>query len=148
MKRDEWLLLYVAMPIDGETPELDPVRIMKGMFLFTQEHPGLKRLYGFAPYQYGPFSTDIYRDLDSLVGRGDIRARRVQGYSWSLYSPTTAGSKKLPRLTKDAGAEAVEDLKEVKGLVCSLRFAELLREVYRRYPRYAAKTAVPHLKSQ
>ena len=57
----DWLLLL----FDGAGEPLDRVRIQKSMFLFAERSkaPGGEK-YRFTPYHYGPFSFDIYPDLD------------------------------------------------------------------------------------
>jgi hypothetical protein len=34
MKRDEWLLIYLSLPAKISSDLNDPIRIMKGLFLF------------------------------------------------------------------------------------------------------------------
>lgn len=57
MKKRDWLLLFMGLPVPGqpELPALDPVRVMKGMFLLRQQAPlPPNEAYDFIPYLYGP----------------------------------------------------------------------------------------------
>src|SRR5947208_2247434 len=99
----DWLLLFVAY--DGAPEGLDPVRVQKGLFLFAEE-TGLSSAekYGFEPYDYGPMSKQIYKDLDRLVGEGLLEASPVKGQTWYRYKATYRGietaHKLLPRLER------------------------------------------------
>src|SRR2546426_11848870 len=89
--RQELLLTFLAA---GPEP-MDPIRIVKGMFIFGQEVPRAwlrgAELYTFEPYNWGPFSSDIYRDLDALR-RGDlVEALDQLGASWKYHRATEVG---------------------------------------------------------
>ena len=82
------LLLYVpgvsgtiGEPIKGRT------RLMKGIFLFNQELakrfrrglvPAEGEVYEFFPWSFGPFSRDVYSDLDFLIGMAYVQAEMVE----------------------------------------------------------------------
>lgn len=68
----------IAGPIRGQT------RLMKMVFLFEKEiyrkfksdsEIGDTEFPNFKPYDYGPFSVQIYADLEFLVNHGFIRVR-------------------------------------------------------------------------
>src|SRR4051794_38853086 len=86
----DWLLFLLALQ-DAEQP-LDPVRLQKGMFLLSEEGGVANgEAYDFRPYDYGPFSSDIYRDLQELLDRGWVREVPIRGFNWSSYTITDAG---------------------------------------------------------
>jgi hypothetical protein len=141
--RREWLTLFVAF--EGAPDGLDPVRIQKGMFLFAMEAgvPARER-YGFKPYDYGPMSAAIYRDLDALVERELIERTAVKGKSWSQFRATNlgheAGRDALAKAQAERRLEAARLLYDIKQRVANLPFNELLTNVYRDYPEYAVKS--------
>lgn len=125
----------------GEARALDPIRIQKGMFLLAQEG-GLRddEQYSFRPYDYGPFSSRIYDDLDGLVEDGLVAREPVPGYTWSRFRLTPEGLAEAQSLADgltDRQRVSVRFLVGVKREVLSLSFNELLRYVYSRYPDYA-----------
>jgi len=143
MTTKDWLLLFICLagPEGYEPDSLEPVHIMKGMFLFAMQSgrpPG--ELYHFEPYHYGPFSAEVYRDLDALVAEDLIRAERVGGQTWSLYYATERGAQEARALKRAADPEAVARLTEIRRYVVDLPFARLLREIYAKYPRFAARS--------
>jgi len=70
---------------------------MKGLFLFNQEiakrfrteHlPSENEMYQFFPWSFGPFSKDVYTDLDFLMSTGFIRSEIAD--SQGVSEETTA----------------------------------------------------------
>lgn len=140
MKPRERLLLFIAL--DGAPQGLDPIRLQKGMFLFAMDdsaHPG--ESYEFVPYNYGPMSAQIYRDLDLLSKQGLIEAAPVEGQTWARYSATEQGlvaARDL--LSREPSQTAAQRLYEIKVDVASHSFKEVLEDVYDRYPEFASKS--------
>ena len=138
LRRHEWLLLFIGSP--NGTYQTDQIRVMKGMFLLSQEHSGeLRDLYRFTPYHYGPFNTVVYHDLDFLEGAGLVRSELVSGSTRRLYDLTEKGRQVLAGFER-FDRTAVETVRTVKRHVTSLSFLDLLTDVYQRYPDYAVKS--------
>jgi uncharacterized protein len=138
MNQRDWLMLLLGV---GDARPLDPIRIQKGMFLLAQEADIPEgEQYLFRPYDYGPFSSRIYDDLDALVDEGLVAREAVPGYTWSRYQLTDRGLEETQaiadRLDPDR-RKAVRFLLEMKKDVLSRSFNRLLRYVYRRHPDYA-----------
>lgn len=143
MDRKDWLMLLIAF--EGAPRGLDPVRLQKGMFLFSMEAQDVpqEQRYVFRPYNYGPMSQEVYADVDELVRDGLIEETAVEGQSWSRYRATDRGVSRGRRLLAQASgthARALDHLFELKQSVASRTFAALLEDVYDRYPEYAAKS--------
>ena len=124
--------------------ELDPIRIMKGLFLFAQQAPTdwvpRDARYEFEPYDYGPCSFQIYADLDQLRQSGYVTASQVPGRSWKYYSLTAEGRKIAQRVIKGMNTHAVTYLQTLRDFVTKISFRQLLTAVYRRYPEYAVNS--------
>ncbi len=146
MERRQWLLMFLGLPTPDhpEGPPLDPVRIMKGMFLLRQRTPLAKggEAYDFIPYLYGPCSFEVYGDLDRLVGSGLVAAEQPWGRAWSLYTPTAQGRKEAKRLEAEIDPKTLAILREIKQYVTSTPFRRLLREIYEQYPDYATQSVL------
>ena len=141
MDRQDWLLLLLAFKSGQGSPKLDPVRIQKGMFLMAEEG-GLPadEKYTFEPLHYGPYSRQVRRDVDKLVGSGLVEQIQVPGYTWSEYRPTPQGLDRARAALGDAPTAQVHRLFEIKSRITGVSFAELLRAVYKKYPKYAEKS--------
>jgi len=143
MERRQWLLVFLGLPTPGqpEAPTLDPVRIMKGMFLLSEQAQLARgQAYEFIPYLYGPCSFEIYRDLAHLVASGLVAAEQPWGRAWSLYTPTAQGRQEAERLMGGIEPRILAILGDIKQYVTSTSFRRLLREIYRQYPDYATQS--------
>ncbi|MBK9344659.1 MAG: hypothetical protein IPN07_16850 [Dehalococcoidia bacterium] len=132
--RQDWLLNFVA----GTGPDagwVDKLQIMKGMFLFQNEgKPPAEVNYRFQPYDYGPFTTEVYRDLDILVGAGVVQPS-LDGKSFRV---TPAGAASLGRVLYER--EQAQRLQELRSEVTQLSFRALLKRVYEAHPEFATKS--------
>lgn len=139
--RQESLLVFLGV---DQSEALDPVRIMKGMFVFSKEAPGTwistRERYKFKPYLYGPFSQDVYHDLDHLVNQGLVLMADVPDRSWKKYSLSPAGENLKSNLNESKLPEAIYFLNKTREWVSSLDFRALLSEIYKKYPKYASSS--------
>ncbi len=145
MQREDWLLLFLATPArSGERPRsLEPLRIMKGLFLMSQRGRGeLDDLYQFKPYDYGPFTSDIYADLQVLGLRGLVTQEAVAGRSWRMYRPTTDGIERARELASALAPTDAATIDDAYRFVTTRGFLQLLRDIYAEYPEYAVNTVV------
>jgi uncharacterized protein YwgA len=175
------LLLYspgpsgeAGEPIDGRT------RLMKLLFLLQQDYPVEKILtssckYDFQAYHYGPFTKDVYNDLEFLenVGlieassRGIIASPVEQNEEEQLVENTSIGESKedlnitfeeerfklterglnfvINDLLTVVPHELLQDICELKSKFLSQPLISLLRYVYNKYPEYANKTKLKYL---
>jgi hypothetical protein len=68
--RQDWLLVALT---EAQNGHLSPVQVQKTLFLFSKGARSSlppDQFYTFVPYHYGPFSADIYHDLETLERRG------------------------------------------------------------------------------
>ena len=155
LRRRDWLLAFMAAtpaaaPQPIQTPEqsksLDPIRIMKGMFLFQHEDPSgaadqlAGAPYDFEPYAYGPFTAAIYHDLNELGGLGYVKADPVADRTYARWSVTSTGLAHASVKVEEISPERLERLRHAKHVVSSRGFAALLRYVYSRHPAYATES--------
>jgi DNA-binding PadR family transcriptional regulator len=137
--RQEWLLMALALR-DGQP--LTPAQIQKAMFLMSAEAPELvgQAFYNFIPYNYGPFDSNVYSDLDVMTQKGLVTASTVSGRSWKVYAITPAGLDQASKAGETADPKGLEFLKRVVDWVASMSFPELVRAIYAKYPAYKANS--------
>ena len=138
----DWLLVLVAL--DAPPSGMEPVRVQKALFLLAREG-GLPRSerYWFVPYNYGPMSPRIYRDVEALVRRGHLERLPVPGYTWGRVRATESGCRRAAELVAAAGERerrTLAALRRIRELVTSLSFADLLETIYERHPDYAVRS--------
>ena len=139
MTRRDWLLLLVGLhPPPGG---LEPVRVQKALFLLAREGgiPPRER-YWFVPYNYGPMSPRVYRDVDALARAGLVERLPVPGYAWGRVRATERGRERAAQLAREADPRALRRLREIREDVVALSFAALLESVYDRYPTFAQRS--------
>ena len=137
MTRKDWLLLAVSGREGTDAAPIDPLRLMKTLFVVSQqldlETPDF---YRFVAYSYGPFAREIYPDLDQLEYEEMIAAVPNPGRTWPRYRATASGAEAAAALAADGGWEA-EHLLAVRDWATSISFRDLLRAVYQQWPEYA-----------
>ena len=110
------------------------LELVKWLFLARHESDVANRVafYDFLPYQYGPFSFTVYKDLAALRDEGYLADKVL---------------KVLPEAREEAEDEVAGLTRRVRDCVSStldryggLRRDELLRVVYDRYPWYASRS--------
>ena len=132
--RTEWLLSFIAGAEDDDS-WIDRIRIMKGIFLFQAETDAPTAVnYTFRPYDYGPFTPEIYRDLEALTGAGYI----VESSGGSAYRATQQGREHLATLKFPPKPQ--QALMEKRVEVLDLNFRELLKRVYSAHPKSASRS--------
>lgn len=145
MHPSDWLLLLIAARPSRRG--LDPIRLQKGMFLLAREGGIAPReRYWFVPYNYGPMSPALYRDLERMESEGLVERTLVLDESWRQLTATEAGMKRARALRRRARAgapEAVTELARIKRRIVTMTFAELIADVYRRYPYFARRSVFP-----
>jgi uncharacterized protein YwgA len=140
MQPADWLVLLLDQAPNG----LEPVRVQKALFLLAKEG-GLPReeRYAFVPYNYGPMSRAIYRDVERLEEEGIVVRSPVPGSGRSAVRLTPRGAERarwLDRVAAHAHPTSREALRRIRADVERRSFADLLRTIYARYPEYAARS--------
>ena len=174
------LLLYMA---GGSERSCEPIRgrtrLMKLLFLLDKQQDipkalGIRNWYDFEPYDFGPFTHEVFNDVEFLRNVGLIQgttegaqsvaeskeAQRVAEEAEGDY-PTDFGGMELPeeefRLSAKGEAfverkllaylpqGARDDIGTLKRREGSLSLSSLLRYVYRRFPDWATNSKLGHL---
>jgi DNA-binding PadR family transcriptional regulator len=139
--RSGWLVLLLDRDALGAAgpEELDPVRVQKGMFLLSERGPA-RGIYTFRAYDWGPFSSAIYSDLDALVTQGYLDRQRVPGRTWCTYQVTPSGHELASGMAQQIGPTHVGWLRSAREFLTTRSFAQLLREIYEEYPDFAVNS--------
>lgn len=142
MKKKDILLALMYLPTDKKSEMMNPIQIMKALFLFKMEL-GLSdsEFYKFEPYLYGPCSFEVYSDLASLQIQR-LTDTEPSFWGWKYYRLTYKGRKAAEKVVKDMDKSMLDKLQEIKTIVMSKSFMELLRYVYTKYPEYAKNSII------
>lgn len=138
--KQKMLLAFIGAKLGA----VDPIRIMKGMFIISKEAREswwrIPTRYRFVPYSYGPCSFEIYSDLEKLEKLRLLQSNQPPGQSWKYYSVTQRGKNFLEMIKEGFIPGSLEYTKKVREYVESVSFRTLLAAVYAKYPDYAVNS--------
>jgi uncharacterized protein YwgA len=113
--------------------------LMKYVFLFQMEgNGGRRRLYQFVPYHYGPFSKEVYADLEALEQEGLVRVEKDPEEEKTKI--TLADAAKIEERLAMLPDDIKQDVAVIIETYGDLDHATLLSTVYEKYPAYARKS--------
>jgi uncharacterized protein YwgA len=134
--RADWPLFALHVAEDGV---LTPVQMQKVLFLLDKQAHELlgTDFYRFEAYNYGPFASEIYSDLNELARDGRIILDKAPGKTWNKYVIAPLGKARVAEVIDRADGRVIDYLKTVVAWAKSLRFSELVGAIYKAYPPYA-----------
>jgi uncharacterized protein YwgA len=142
LRRKDFLLalMFFAVRIEGRT------QLQKLTFL-GQKEGRMEGGYDFRSWKFGPFSDDIWKDLDMLVSQGQTteipqnsRDGEVLGYMYLLSKQGRdyVTNEILPKLDQ----QTLSLLKTLMTRYSHMSLDELLTYVYQKYPEYTGESQV------
>lgn len=131
--RKAWIIVALAKAGEGG---LTAVQLQKVLFLLGERRkPSVgKAFYKFKPYNYGPFSQEVYNDADLMAFDGLVELDASRGRSRRTYHLTEAGKGLAKKLAKELPEAGVTYLAETVAWAQRLSFEELVRAIYEAYP--------------
>jgi len=169
-REDALLLLLSALSgPDAKRKITGITRLEKMMFLLQREtgfSGRLRQEFHFEPWKFGPFSKEIYEDLDLLASLGlvDAEERRLPGYVEhteleelveseddepiveKTFSLTERGRKVSERLRALITEKDWREVEQLKRRFEGVPLTRLIQYVYHKYPETTSKTVLDHLK--
>lgn len=141
MTRKDWALLIIS--IAGKNG-LSPLRLQKSLFLIKQNiiEKITDDFYEFEPYNYGPFSVEIYRDAEDLEINNFIKVNLSQYGNWTEYSITKDGEKKAEEIKQNLNSNIIKYIKELVEWINNLNFREIVNFIYSNYPDYKVNSII------
>lgn len=156
------ILMLLGAPGSPRPYELDGItRLEKLLFLAEREGdlpPQVQSVFEFKPYDYGPYSKDVYEAAELLERFGLLKESRVyQGSGLDemeevLVGADREGVERRFTLTENGRVVADELMKRHPGVAAALKIIkerfgrmslqQLLQYVYTAYPDTAAKSRI------
>jgi len=139
LQRQYWPSLVLSCSPDHK---LTPIQMQKALFLIGKNLPKFvgRRFYEFEPHNYGPFSVDIYRDLEELCDEGLVGVRAVPAREWNEYEATLPGLRIASEALDRFPVAARSYIERVVTWTRRTSLAQLLGTIYRTYPEYAVRS--------
>lgn len=142
--RSPKLLPLALLVLNGEEQIEGITRFQKLVFMAQKEIPDIQtQKYSFDYYDYGPFSKELYDDIDRLVRNGYINRsieKTGNGNEKHIYSITQKGSDYILQILERDSVQddlAVEDLRQLKEEYNDMPILQLIRLIYNQHPEYA-----------
>jgi len=145
LTKSEQLLLL--LDVDREHAVMGRTRLAKLLFLVQKEILETGKLgperegYEFRADRYGPFSDEIFDEIEFLSDEGLIsRSGENENEAFQI---TDIGSKFVrERILTRSSPAAIEEVKRLRTRYGSLPLSQLLQFVYTKYPEYAVKSVL------
>ncbi|MCP4379383.1 MAG: DUF488 domain-containing protein [bacterium] len=134
----------ILFMIDRANRPVTHLEITKWAFLTALEMPsgGGSSFYDFLPYQYGPFSFAMFRELDGLARKGYLRNAEWNGHAaWELVPGMRGEIANLARDVQEDAARVVERFIDKSD-------DELIDYVYVHFPWYTANSNIRRLETR
>lgn len=143
---DRKILPLALIRANGEEPVEGRTRLQKMIFLIQkqlEESISIGEVYEYFPYDYGPFSKELYEDLDELVKEGIIEEREEteEGEKKKYYYELTSKGRKLVD-DELQNEELKEKVEEIKSQYNEMNLPDLMDKIYSEYPDYAEKSVL------
>jgi uncharacterized protein YwgA len=139
--RDIPLLLASDIVIaSDERYPLDSVRMQKAVFLLSMRGTDKLRKYDFTPYNWGPYSGDLTRDVSQLLHVDMLVPVSELGHRYLAYKTSYSGELRAAEVWDELTAKEQNFVRAVRSYVTNKSFEHLLREVYAEYPQYATRS--------
>lgn len=126
------------LAIDSAKAALEPVQLQKALFLFAAKVPAEvlsdASRYRFRPYDYGPFSAEIYSDAEILEKHGLIVISRPPYSRYKEFRITLEGRAAAETLRAQEDPSVVAYLSNLVAYTQSLGFNQLVASVYEEFP--------------
>lgn len=148
-----FLLFHHAKEIEGTTK-------LQKLFFLLQEETDFNEVYKdvhieFEAYKYGPFSEQIYDELELLIGWGvieeveadidfdDIREESDRSsHAGMRFKLTEKGRKAAEEVNRTLNDDVEEQFEDVVDKYINMEVEELLEYVYNQYPRYTTESLI------
>ena len=141
MKRRDLVLAILAAAAGRP---YTPVQIQKAVFLICDQFRDLiddGPRFNFQPYDYGPFDSNVYAELQELQHSGEAVISPSAHGNWNTYAISDAGSGRGDELLYHVLPSEVKDyIDEVSKWVRSLSFKTLVKSIYEAYPNMRANS--------
>jgi len=139
--RKDWALAVIAVAADSGS-ELSPVYLQKSLFLlgemFRDRLGG--DFYQFIPHHYGPFSKQIYDDVEDLKLEGLVEFVPVPGETWVMYRATKAGVGSFEDLQKTMARPVLDYVRKMVPIILGLSFEQLVSVIYEHFSGYSVNS--------
>jgi hypothetical protein len=135
--------LVLAMLASAEGRPYTPVQIQKAIFLVCENLPKVidgGPSFTFAPYDYGPFDSNVYAEAETLQALGCAVIAPSPYGRWNTYAASDDGLNRGRQILDGLDEPTRKYLKDTSEWVRRQSFSGLVRSIYEAYPRMRANS--------
>lgn len=135
-------LLPLAI-IEANDEAVEGITRLQKLVFKAQEEVIDSKEYEFEPHDYGPFSKELYNDVDNLVDDGYVDCEIEEtpsGNRKKTYSINRDGRKILERFADRQLQRHLEGIEDLKQRDNDKPLLELLSEIYNEHPDMAEES--------
>jgi hypothetical protein len=140
MNRSNFVLAALST---AEGRAFTPVQVQKLFFVLDRNIPNALdegEAFHFVPYDYGPFDSDVYRELEHWAYSGMAEVTQAGQFSMKTFRLTALGQREGERLLQELPERFQAYIREVSMFVRSLSFSDLVSAIYKAYPEMKANS--------
>jgi len=137
------LLLYAAGPTEKYCETIGgKTRLQKEVFLAQKglRDNNIKSNYYFRPYHYGPYSIELYDDVNWLISEGIIEIRKIRLEKRGIYTEyklTSKGITEMEQKIDDPNLKkSFEIISGIKKQYNRMNIVSLVEYTHNKYPEY------------
>jgi len=169
-REDILLLLLSALSACGTKQRVAGITRLEKMMFLLQKETGfsakLQNKFNFEPWKFGPFSREIYEDLDLLACLGLVEAevQELPGYAeyteedrliesevdepvvQKVFTLTDRGCRVAEKLKAAISEKDWAEIGQLKRRFERVPLTRLIQYVYQKYPETTSKSVLEHLK--
>ncbi len=137
IERKYWVLLVLDAADENHH---SPVQLQKSLFLIGEKLKIKSEFFVFAPYDYGPFDADIYKDAEELEKEGLITIAYEPNLRWKVYAIKLQGARIAEEIKKKLDDSIVKEISNNVNWVIEKSFRELVKQIYIDYPEFSTNS--------
>ena len=132
-------IVLAALAAAGENATFTPAQVQKLFFLIDREASHLVDgpHFAFRPYDYGPFDSAVYVQLDILEREGFVS---IVAGRYRFYMLTAIGFVEGQQILRALPPSTRDFIEQTARWVRGLNFQQLVSAIYRRYPDMKANS--------
>ncbi len=120
------LALLQGDPVKGKT------KVVHQLFLIAKDIVKEKGEFKFFPYQFGPYSTIVAEQFNSLIDQGHVKHSKAG--NTHLFELTNSGRELLEQ--QDLDIQILEKIQSLKKATANHRVKDMLDIIWAKYPEY------------
>jgi len=126
------LALLQGDPVKGKT------KVVHQLFLIAKEIAKEKADFKFFPYQFGPYSTVVAEQFNSLIDQGHVKHYRAGNIH--LFELADSGRDLLEQ--QDLDVQIMEKIQSLKEATANHRVKDMVAIIRAKYPQYLVNARI------